>query len=74
MSKYLKVEGNSSLVREVSSQAIINKNDTDYKSYMLQKEALRSRRLEIQQQAAEINNLKEDLAEIKSMLQNILGK
>ena len=74
MSNLLKVEGHDSLVRDVTSGAIINKSEAEYTKYIKQKEAFQLRRAEMQRQAEEINNLKNDLSEIKSLLQKILEK
>ena len=61
------VEGHSSLHRDNYSSAIINTNVDSYKSYMSQRE----RKIkEIQ----EIEMLKKDVTEIKSMMKLILDK
>ncbi len=74
MSTYLKVQGHTALVRDTSSNAVINTSEVDYKKYIAQKEALKLKRSEFEKQTQEINNLKNDLAEIKSLLQKILEK
>lgn len=74
MARLLKVEGHESLVRDTSSNAVINNSTKDYESFMRQKELFVSRKLEIQEQANEINNLKDELSEIKSLLKQLLEK
>ena len=72
MAKYLKVEGNAGLVRDTDTLAILNTNSSEYEKYVAQRESLRLRNEEMARQAAEINNLKEDLSEIKQMLKALI--
>jgi Tfp pilus assembly protein PilO len=72
MTKYLKVEGNDGLVRDTDTLAILNTNSSEYQKYVAQRESLRVRNEEMARQAAEINNLKEDLSEIKQMLKALI--
>jgi Tfp pilus assembly protein PilO len=69
---YIKVEGNSGLVRDVDTMAILNTNRADYDNYIRKKESLMSDKEQIATQAIEINNLKQDLSEIKHMLSALL--
>tara|TARA_B100001989_G_C24100504_1_gene251460 strand:+ start:210 stop:413 length:204 start_codon:yes stop_codon:yes gene_type:complete len=63
----IKVEGHSHLVRDEESHAIIN---TDVEQYRL---TMRRRQI-MQTQRDEINSLKEDMAEIKSLLRGLVNK
>lgn len=72
--KFLKVKESEALVRDVTSHAIINNSEREYSAYVKQKEAFRQRRMEIERQADEINNLKDDLSDIKILLKQILDK
>jgi hypothetical protein len=69
---YIKVEGNSDLVRDADTLAILNTNRTDYENYLRKRDSILSEKQQIQLQAEEINNLKEDLNEIKQMLSALL--
>lgn len=69
---YIKVEGNTGLVRDVDTMAILNTNRADYDNYMRRKQSLLSDKEQIANQAEEINNIKEDLSEIKHMLSALL--
>jgi Tfp pilus assembly protein PilO len=69
---FLKVEGNSGLVRDSDTMAILNTNRADYDNYIRRKESLLSDKEQIANQAAEINNIKQDLSEIKQMLSALL--
>ena len=72
MSKYLKVEGHQSLVRETNSGAILNTNVSEYQMYM---ERVRSREQQgdqIRNEVKEINNLKAELREIKVLIKELV--
>jgi hypothetical protein len=68
MGQMLKVEGNTSLSRDLSSNAIVNTNISDYETYMKNKELATNRVDRINRQDNDINMLKQDMAEIKQML------
>ena len=65
--EYYKVEGNDSLVRDVSSKAIINTNSKEYENYV-------EKRNMMAKQKQEIDSLKKDMSEIKEMLATLIGK
>ena len=69
--KYVSVEGHSSLVRDMETGAIVNTNRSDYERYVKQKRLFQERNSQIEQinkHTSEINSIKDDLQEIKSML------
>jgi hypothetical protein len=72
MGQLLKVEQNTSLVRDVSSNAILNNNTSDYQNYIKNKQIALSKTNEVIRQAEQINNLKQDMAEIKQMLATLI--
>ena len=72
MSDTIKVEGQTHLVRDVNSNAIINTNKTDYQLYM-QRVKVRERQSDkLRGAVKEINNLKKELREIKSLIKEIV--
>ncbi len=74
MSDYLKVEGYNNLVRDTKSNAIIN---TDRSAYQMAKKRAadaQRQRDEIRTATREINNIKCEMHEIKSMLKTLLDK
>ncbi len=74
MSKeYLKVEGYDSLVRDTSTNAIVNTSTSEYTIYMQRVRARESQGDEIRSAVKDINNLKTELREIKDLIKN-LGK
>lgn len=69
--QYVKVKDHTSLVRDASSGAVINTNQSDYERYIKQKRLFQERNSQIDQinkHTEEINSIKTDLQEIKSML------
>jgi hypothetical protein len=72
MIEFLRVEGNPSLVREVGSNAIINTNVSEYETYLKNREIAMNRKSQLEQNTDEINNIKQDISEIKQMLQMLI--
>jgi len=70
----LKVEGYESLVRDTKSNGIIHTNKTEYQLYMARVRAREQQGDEIRSAVKEINNLKSELREIKSLLQEVIKK
>jgi hypothetical protein len=74
MQHFLKVEGHNGLVRDMSTGAIINTNKSEYEEYMARKRMAEQREAEISKHSEDINILKNELQDIKSMLLEILQK
>ena len=71
--EYIKVQGHDGLVRDSSTGAILNTNRGDYDNYMIVKNNVMARETEISRQAEEINNIKQDVSEIKDLLHQLLA-
>ena len=65
---YLKVEGHRTLVRETSSNAIVNTDRNAYTIYMNRIKEARKSNDELKYAVREINSLKTELKEIKELL------
>ena len=63
----IKVEGHANLVRDEESHAIINTDVEQYRLTMRRRQMLRT-------QKDEINSLKNDMSEIKSLLKELINK
>lgn len=74
MSEFLKVVGHNGLVRDTSSGAIINTNKTEYEEYMARMKEAEERENAISQHTVEINNIKNELQDIKSLILQLLNK
>jgi hypothetical protein len=71
--KYLKVTGNSDLVRDVESRAIINTSDNGYNEFMIKRNLQLYQRDLIARQNNEIQVLKNDISDIKQMLLTLIS-
>ena len=74
MSEYIKVQGHASLVRDTRTNAVINKDKNAYSISKRRAEEAQRQRDEIRGATREINNLKCEMHEIKSMLKTLLDK
>jgi len=63
----IKVEGHTHLIRDEESHAIVNTDVEVFKLTMRRREVMRTQR-------NEINNLKDEMTEIKKLLTNVLEK
>tara|TARA_B100000212_G_scaffold303674_1_gene250592 strand:+ start:27 stop:248 length:222 start_codon:yes stop_codon:yes gene_type:complete len=68
----VKVEGYSSLVRDVSSNGIVNTNVSEYQTYMKRIRMRNQQGDEIRSAVKEINNLKAELREIKGLIKELV--
>ena len=74
MSDYIKVQGYNNLVRDTRSNAIVNKDKNAYNIAKRRAEEAQRQRDEIRGASREINNLKCEMHEIKSMFKTLLDK
>ena len=70
----IKVEGHSSLVRDIRSNAIVNTNKSEYQIYMNRIKSREQQGDQIRNTIKEINILKQELFEIKDLLKEVLKK
>ena len=67
----LKVQGFTSLERDISSNGIVNTNKTEYQVYMSRIKAREKQGDEIRSAVKEINSLKAELREIKNLIKGL---
>jgi|TARA_Y100000114_G_scaffold117692_1_gene112077 hypothetical protein len=72
MSKFVKVEGHTSLVRDTYSNGIINTNVSEYEIYMNRVKSREKQGDQIRNAVKEINTLKAELREIKNLIKEIV--
>ena len=70
----LKVEGYTHLVRDTNSNAIVNSHTTEYSLYMKRYKAREKQSDQLRNTIKEINNLKNELREIKVLLKEVINK
>ena len=68
----VKVEGYTSLVRDVSSNGIVNTNVSEYETYMKRIRMRNEQGDQIRSAVKEINNLKAELREIKGLIKELV--
>ena len=74
MSKtFIKVEGHTSLIRDVRSNAIVNSNVSEYQTYMKRVRDREQQGDQIRSAVKEINNLKAELREIKGLIKELVN-
>ena len=74
MTEFVKVEGNNDLARDTHSSAIINRNRSAYETAKRRAKEAQKQRDEIRGATREINTLKCEMHEIKSMLKTLLER
>ena len=74
MSNFTRVEGHQDLIRDNKSGAIINRNRSAYEMAKKRAADAQRQRDEIRNASREINNIKCEMHEIKSMLKTLLDK
>ena len=68
----VKVEGYTSLVRDVNSKGIVNTNVSEYQTYMKRIRMRNEQGDQIRSAVKEINNLKAELREIKGLIKELV--
>ena len=72
--KHIQVEGHPDLVRDRHSHAIINRNRSAYDNAKKRAQEAQESRDEIRTATREINNIKSEMHEIKSLLKQLVSK
>ena len=70
---YLKVEGQGELYRDSTSNSIVNRNTTDYNTYMSQKKMRTSKNQKVDTMEQDLAHLKNEINEIKSLLKDLVN-
>jgi hypothetical protein len=71
---YVKIQGFESLVKDTKSNAIVNTNKTDFQLYMKRKKERNQTGDKLRDVCKEINTIKTEFKEIKSLLIKVLEK
>ena len=74
MENYIKVEDNADLVRDKHSGAIVNTNTTAYDRAVARSKLAQKQRDDLRSATREINNIKCEMHEIKSLLKQLVSK
>ena len=74
MNKYIKVKSDVSLVRDINSNAIINKNQSEFDKFVKLSEKKYEEKKKFDNMRSDLDSLKKDMNEIKTLLKNIMDK
>lgn len=72
--KKAKVEGHVSLIRDTSSNAILNTNSIEYNNYITLKRQKENEMFIINNLQNEVNHLKNEITELKSTMRGLLNE
>ena len=74
MSNYIPVEGKSGLYRDSDSTAIVNRDKKAYLAYMERKKIAEGKNSELNQMKEDLDNVKNELGDIKGLLSTLVQK
>ena len=74
MSEYKPVEGHSDLIKDMHSKAVINTNRNAYLAAVQRKRTMVAQKDELRDATREINTLKSEMHEIKTLLVKLVEK
>ena len=72
--KIARVEGHTNLVRDLKTQAIVNSDSDAYARYMARKTKQAEKEDELRGVVREINTIKAEMFEIKSLIKEIVDR
>jgi len=70
---YLKVEGHGDLYRDSTTNSIVNRNTSDYNTYMSQKKMRDNENQKVDSMEQNLADLKNEINEIKSLLKDLVN-
>ena len=74
MNKHIKVKSDISLVRDIDSNAIISKNQSEFDKFIKLSEKKYAEKKKFDNMRSDLDSLKQDMNEIKTLLRNIMDK
>ena len=70
---YLKVKGHGELYRDSTTNSIVNRNTSDYNTYMSQKKMRDNENQKVDSMEQNLSDLKNEINEIKSLLKDLVN-
>ena len=74
MNKHIKVKSDVSLVRDIDSNAIISRNQSEFDKFIKLSEKKYAEKRKFDNMRSDLDSLKQDMDEIKTLLRNIMDK
>ena len=72
--KYIKVKDNNDLVRDITTNSIINTNINEYQRYLSMKMDKDNDNKKMKEFENDLNNIKNDINEIKFLLRSLINE
>ena len=72
MEKYLKVDTDVSLLRDTDTNAIVNTNSSEFDKFLKLSEVKYKEKKQFDDLKSDVDSMKNDLSEIKSLLKSIV--
>ena len=74
MERYLKVETDKTHVRDTESNAIVNRNQSEFDKFLKLSQKKYEDKKKFDDMRSDLDSLKQDMDEIKTLLKNIMDK
>ena len=74
MENYIKVKSDVSLVRDMDSHAIVNQNKSEFDKFLKLSQKKYEEKVKFDNMRSDLDSLKQDMDEIKTLLRNIMDK
>ena len=74
MNKYIKVKSDVSLVRDMDSNAIVNQNKSEFDKFLKLSQKKYEEKVKFDNMRSDLDSLKQDMDEIKTLLKNMMDK
>ena len=74
MENYIKVKSDVSLVRDIDSNAIVNQNKDEFDKFLKLSQKKYEEKVKFDNMRSDLDSLKQDMDEIKTLLKNIMDK
>ena len=74
MNKYIKVKSDVSLVRDMDSNAIVSQNKSEFDKFVKLSQKKYEEKRKFDNMRSDLDSLKQDMDEIKTLLKNIMDK
>ena len=74
MNKYIKVKSDVSLVRDMDSNAIISQNKSEFDKFVKLSQKKYEEKRKFDNMRSDLDSLKQDMDEIKTLLKNMMDK
>jgi len=68
-----KIDGHPDLIRDMNTNAILNKDQNGYKTYLAMAEVKQNEQNKVEELERNLDTIKEEINQVKSLLQELLN-